>query len=184
MSREPSGPGEITGVGEDVPPHGLGGVGDLLRIHSPDGPYLGAGVEGSRVGIAGRFVRGQQHRAGGAQDRGYRQCRGFTGPRGHDRQEGVLPGGAEFVLAQFQSAEQYAAVVRIDVLGLAALEAGTEVDGLGGYLLGQQRSQLSCGGQPRGAAAEVQPRLRAEDGGSQEYEGGEYVACLLYQRWV
>lgn len=105
------------------------------------------------------------------------QSGGFAGPGGHDRQDHVLPRGADLRLARHEGAQQDAAVVGIGVLGLGAFQAGTQADGLCGDLPGQQRGQLAPGGQPRRAAAEAQPHLRSYDGGGQEDEGGQDVAA-------
>lgn len=160
-----AGSGEIAGVGEDVPPHRLGRVGDLLRIERPHHAGVRAGRERGGVGVAGRLVGGQQHRSGRAQDRGDRQTGGLTGPGRHDRQDHVLPRGADLARAGRERAEQNTAVVGYDVLGLGALEARTEIDRLGRDLLGHQsaRSRWSASplGLPRSRSHTFAPRRAA-----------------------
>ena len=103
-------PGEIAGVGEDVPPHLARVVGDLLRIEGPDRADLGAGVHRGGEGVVRGLVTGEQDRARCREDRGDRQPGRLAGTRGHDRDDHVLPGRADLRTTGVEGAEQDAAV--------------------------------------------------------------------------
>lgn len=177
MPGQPPGPGEIMGVGEDVPPHDLRGVRDLLRVQRPYRAHPGTLAERRREGVACRLVRGQQYRAGGTQNRGYRQTGRLPGPRRHDREKHVLPGGTHLGGTRLQCAEQHAAIVRLHVLGLGALQTGPQIDRLLGDLPGQQIGQVPPIGQPAGITAKTQPEPGPENGCHGEHGARQQIAA-------
>ena len=95
--HEPAGePGRVIQAqapGEGVPPPGLGGVGDVLRVEHPHPPDCVSMFGGGQVEVG--LVGAGHHRAGCVQDGRDGEGGGLARTRREDGEDDVLPGGLE-----------------------------------------------------------------------------------------
>ena len=92
------GVGHVRDAGQRVPPPGLLGAADPLRVQHEHPPELGAQPDGEGVDVD--LVRGGHHRPDRGQHRGHHQGGGLVRPRPGDLQDHVFLAGVHVVSAE------------------------------------------------------------------------------------